>query len=313
MPIPAVAPPVAPGTPTSLPPGSKTSRLSGAIDDSAGSGVVIPLNAVDANYVDWRMQTLDGWDSADSEENAESKQGADGAFNADNYYGARLVTVGGLLAAPTYEEREAAEYRLRKAVPIRGRLVQLRIDETTPKYVMGRRSGRVKITPLTSVHSKWECTILCPDPLKYGLIPVYANVSVPPPAAGLAPPWTPPVTLPARASGIDTVTVTNAGEYDTQPLVRIAGPGKSFQLANLRTGLTLLYDLELGPTDFLVIDCHAGVALLNGVAPRSPANGSAVTSRWVIQPRDNTLQLRGIATDPTLVATASVQFNPAWD
>lgn len=296
-----------------LAPGSKTSKLTGAIDDSQGSGVVIPLNTVDDQSVDWRMQTLDGWDSADSEENAESKQGADGAFDASNYYGARLVTVGGVFTGPSYEEREAAEYRLRQALPIRGRLVQLRIDETTPKYVMGRRSGRVKVTPLTDVHSKWETTLLCPDPLKYGLTPVYANLSVPPPAVGLAPPWTPPVTLPSRAVGMDTVTVTNGGLYDTQPLVRITGPGKSFSLANQATGLTLLYDLELGATDFLLVDCHAGVALFNGVAPRSPAPGSAVTSRWVIQPKDNTLHIAATLTDPVLLPTASVQFNPAWD
>lgn len=296
-----------------LPPGSKTSRLTGAIDDSQGSGVVIPLNTVDDQSVDWRMQTIDGWDSPDSEENAENKTGADGAFDANNYYGARLVTVGGVFTAQTYDEREAAEYRLRQATPIRGRLVQLRIDEVVPKYVMGRRSGRVKISPLDEVHSKWEVTILCPDPLKYGLVPVAADLSVAPPADGLAPPWTPPVTLPARLSSTDTATVTNTGQYETQPLVRIAGPGKSFQIANLTTGLTLLYDLELGSTDYLLVDCHAGVALLNGTAPRSPAPGSAVTSRWVIQPGDNTLQLRGIQTDPALIATASVTFNPAWD
>jgi hypothetical protein len=313
VPIPAVAPDIAPGTPTSLPPGTTTSRLTGAIDDSPGSGVVIPLNAVDGSYVDWRMQTLDGWDSADSEENAENKQGADGAFDANNYYGFRLVTVGGMFTAPTYEEREAAEYRLRRAVPIRGRLVQLRIDETTPKYVAGRRSGRVKITPLTAVQSKWELTLLCPDPLKYGLVAVAANLAVAPPATGLAPPWTPPITLPARDAGSEVATVTNLGDYDTQPLVRIAGPGAGFQLANLTTGLTLLYDIELGPTDFLLIDCHAGVALFNGTAPRSPAPGSAVTSRWVIQPGDNTLQLRGVVTNPLIAATAFVQFNPAWD
>lgn len=296
-----------------LPPGSTTSRLTGAIDDSQGSGVVIPLNAVDDNAVDWRMQTLDGWDSADVEENAENKQGADGAFDANNYYGARLVTVGGMFTAPTYEEREAAEYRLRQAVPIRGRLVQLRIDEVVPKYVLGRRSGRLKVTPLDDVHSKWETTLLCPDPLKYGLVPVYVSLSVAPPAAGLAPPWTPPITLPARASGIDTVTVTNTGQYDTQPVVRITGPGSSIQITNQATGLTLAYDLTLGATDFLLADCHAGVALLNGTAPRSPAPGSTVTSRWVVQPGDNTLHMAATLTNPDLLPTASVQFNPAWD
>ncbi|MGH3375978.1 MAG: phage distal tail protein [Actinoallomurus sp.] len=314
MPIPAVAPPVAPGTPTSLPPGTRTSRLTGAIDDTGpgGSGLVIPLNAVDDAYVDWRMQGLDGWDSADLQELAEAKFGEDGAFDAQNFYGARTVTITGLLTAPTYEAREAAEYQLRQAVPPR-RLIQLRIDETTPKYVMGRRSGRLLITPLDDVHSKWSAVILAPDPRKYGVVAAAADLAVALPPAGLAPPWTPPITLPTRVGANDTVTVTNTGSYETQPLVRLVGPGRGFEIENRATGRTLLYDLELGPTDFLLIDCHAGVALLNGVAPRSPAPGSAVTSRWVIVPGDNTIQLRGVPTDPALVATASIQFNPAWD
>jgi hypothetical protein len=311
--IPAVEPPIAPGTPTSMPPGWKASRLTGMIDDSQGSGVVIPLNQVDDQYVDWRLQTFDGWDSADADENAENRTGADGAFDAQNYYGARLITVGGMFTAPTYEEREAAEYRLRQATPLRGRYVQLRIDETVPKYVTCRRSGRLKTTPLDDVHSKWETTLLCPDPLKYGLDPIAVDLSIASPAAGLAPPWTAPITFPARVGGTDMVTVTNTGLYDTQPITRIVGPGSGPQLWNLTTGLHLAYDLELGVTDYLLIDCHAGVALLNGTAPRGPISGSSVTERFVIQPGANQLQLRGTATDPLLVMTGTVQFNPAWD
>jgi hypothetical protein len=312
VPIPAVAPPVDPGIPTSLPPGSKVSRLTGAIDDSAGSGIVIPLNTVDDSYVDWRMQTLDGWDSAELEEQAENKTGADGMFDAENFYGGRMVTIGGKLRAPTYEEREAAEYRLRQAVP-RNRLVVIRIDETTPKYVMARRTGRLMVRPLTDVMSEWNAAFLAPDPRKYGLETVSASLAIAQPGAGLAPPWTPPILLPAREGGTDTATVTNSGDYDSQPLIRIAGPGSGMEIINLTTGATLAYTLVLGPEDYLLIDCHAGVALFNGVAPRSPAPGSSVTERFVIQRGRNKLQLVGTATDPITVATASVTFQSAWD
>lgn len=312
MSIPAVEPPITPGTPVSLPPGARTSRLTGAIDDSAGSGVVIPLNMVDDAFVDWRMQKLEGWDSPDLEENAENRTGADGAFDADNYYGSRVVTVGGKLTAPTYEEREAAEYRLRQAVPPRGRYIRLRIDETTPKYVTGRRSGRLMISPLTETISEWEIALFAPDPRKYGVDPVQAVLSIAQPAAGLAPPWTPPILLPDRVGGTDTITVTNVGTYETQPLIRVAGPGDSPTIFNLTTGAFLAYDLTLGATDYLLVDCRTGSSLLNGTAPRSPVAGT-VTEEFMLQPGANRLQLRGTATDPTLVMTATVQINPAWD
>lgn len=312
MSIPAVAPPIDPGTPTSLPPGTRTSRLTGAIDDSAGSGIVIPLNRVDDAYVDWRMQTIDGWDSADLDEKAQARTGADGSWDALNYYSGRIVTVGGVLTAPTYEAREVAEEQLRQAVPPR-RLVRLRIDETVPKYVMARRSGRLRIAPLDDVHSRWEATFLAPDMRKYGLDVAQADLTIALPAPGLAPPWTPPVLLPARAPGVDTATLTNTGAADTPPLIRINGPGRDLQLTHQETGLTLSYDLELDVTDFLMIDVAAGVALLNGVVVRAPRAGSSVTGQFMATPGVNTWRLTGTATDPTLVALATIQISPAWE
>lgn len=312
MSIPAVEPPVAPGTPASLRPGTKTSRLTGAIDDSAGSGYVIPLNAVDDAYVDWRMQGLDGWDSADLPEGAEDKVGEDGSWDAPNYYSGRIVTISGLLTAPTYEAREVAEEQLRRAVPPRRR-VMLRINETIPKYVIGRRSGRVMITPLDEVHSKWQVALLCPDPRKYGFDVATEYMSIALPAPGLAPPWTPPIVMPARPPGTNTATITNAGAYESQPLIRIDGPGRAPQIINDTTGLFLAYDLELGVGDYLLIDCHAGVALLQGVAPRAPVAGSAVTKLFVITPGPNKLRFVATPTDPDLVALATVQCTPAWD
>lgn len=293
-------------------PGLTFEGLTGVIDDSAGSGVVIPLGQVDAFGVEWRFTDLSGWDSADLQEQAEAKTGADGAFDALNYYGARIAEVTGLIVAPDAAALEAAKYRLAQAVPPR-RLVVLRLNETTPKYVMARRSGRLLTGDQTDNTADFDVSMLAPDPRKYGVDPVSASMAAPLPAAGLAPPWTPPVLLPARDAGASTVTVTNAGTYETQPIIRIAGPGSGIRIANLTTGLALAYDLTLATTDYLLIDCRAGVALLNGTAPQSPAAGSAVTSRFVMRPGDNNLQMSGATTDPTLVASASVQFYPAWD
>lgn len=293
-------------------PGSTFEGLTGVIDDTAGSGVVIPLGQVDAFGVEWRFTDLSGWDSADLQEQAEAKTGADGAFDALNYYGARIAEVKGLIVAPDAATLEAAKYRLAQAVPPR-RLVVLRFNETTPKYVMARRSGRLLTGDVTDNTADFDVSMLAPDPRKYAVDVVSVSISIPQPAAGLAPPWVPPVLLPERSAGESAVTVANTGTYETPPIIRVVGPGAGVRIANLTTGLTLAYDLTLGVTDYLLIDCAAGVALLNGVTPQSPTPGSAVTSRFMIQPGDNDLQVDGTATDPVLVATASVEFFPAWD
>ncbi|GAA0347920.1 phage tail family protein [Actinoallomurus spadix] len=310
MSIPAVEPPITGGT-TGYLPGTDFGGLTGAIDDSAGSGVVIPLGQVDDAYVQWRMTDLTGWDAADLEENAETRTGADGMFDAPNYYGGRTVQVKGLIVAPDAVTLEAAMYRLVQAVPPR-RLVTVRFDEATPKYVMARRSGRPMVGKVTDRTAEFDVSLLAPDPRKYAVDATSVTLSIAQPAAGLAPPWTAPVTLPARTGGSDTVVVTNSGIYETQPLIRIAGPGQDLQITNTTTGAFLAYDVLLGATDYLLVDCHAGVALLNGTAPRSPSPGSSVTERFVIVPGDNRLQLTGTATD-VVVASATVQFNSAWD
>jgi hypothetical protein len=179
--------------------------------------------------------------------------------------------------------------------------------------VTGRRSGRLKITTLDDVHSKWECTLLAPDPLKYALDAQTAMLSIGVPPTGLAPPWTPPVALPARSPGADRVTVTNAGTYETKPTIRLDGPGQDLQIINDTTGLNLAYDVVLGLGDYLLIDCNAGVALLNGTAVRAPLAGSSVTAQFVIEPGPNDLRFLGTATSPDMVAIATVTFNSAWD
>lgn len=311
MSIPAVEPPVTGGT-TGYFPGTTFDGLTGVIDDSAGAGVVIPLGEVDDAYVQWRMTDLVGWDSPDLEENAEKRVGADGMFDALNYYGGRTVQVKGLIVAPDAVTLEAAMYRLIQAVPPR-RLVTVRFDETTAKYVMARRSGRPLVGKVTDRTAQFDVALLAPDPRKYAVDATTASLSIAQPAAGLAPPWTPPILLPARTGGTDTATVVNTGTYESQPLIRIAGPGYGPQIFNLTTNLYLAYDVTLGVTDYLLIDCQSGACLLNGTAPRAPVSGSAVTERFVMEPGENRLQLRGTATDPVLVMTGTVEFNPAWD
>lgn len=311
MSIPAIAPPPAPPPPGGFPPGFSFGGLTGAIDDTAGSGVVIPLNLVDDTWTQWRLTSVSGWDSAGLEEGAENKTGADGAWDTANYFGSRIVELGGLIVAPDSATREVARARLEQATPPR-RLITLRFEETTPKQVVCRRSGRLLMDDLTDTTTQFSLSLLAPDPRKYGADLVQAVMSIAPPGGGLAPPWTPPVLLPARAGAADTVTVTNAGTYETPPLIRFDGPGADLQILNLTTGTSLAFDLELGAGDFLLIDADAGAALLGGTTPRAPLPGSTVISKFFIAPGANQLHFAGTATDAQLVATATVQFSPAW-
>ncbi|GLY81832.1 phage distal tail protein [Actinoallomurus iriomotensis] len=311
MSIPAIEPPAHEG-PSGLPPGFRFGGYSGAIDDSAGSGIVIPLGQVDDEYVHWRVTDISGWAAATLDEGAENIVGEDGAFDAENYYGARTVGLKGQIRAPDRAALEAARDRLMQVLPPR-RLVKVRLDEAVPKFVMARRTGEPLVDLVTDTLAEYDVTVLAPDPRKYADDGLFAQMSIAVSAPGLAPPWTPPIRFPARPPGSERATVTNAGTYETQPFIRLDGPGRDLQVLNDTTGLHLAYDVELGVGDFLDIDCRVGSALLNGVANRSPVVGSAITTQFVLVRGPNRLRFLGTATDPDLVAIATIRANSAWD
>ncbi|KAB2347356.1 phage tail family protein [Actinomadura rudentiformis] len=282
-----------------------------ALLDDAETGTSIPFNSgVDEFGVDWRMARLDGWDSPDLEEGAEPRSGADGLWDVENFFAGRTLTLAGTFAAPSYEEREAAEYRLRRAVP-RNRLVSLRVNETTPRRVDCRRSGSLRVGPTSDVMGEFSIGLLAPDPRKYGVLEQAASISAGSGSGGLAPPWTPPVTLPAITTAPSQATLTNSGDYDSPPIITIRGPGDDISVVNYTTSKVLIFDLPLGATDYLVIDVAAGTTLLGGTSPRGPAPGSAVVAEFFMAPGDNLLRIFGTLTAAS-PPSAQISFYSAW-
>lgn len=285
------------------------SQLTASLTDDT-TGVIIPFNSGADDYgVDWRMRELDGWDSPDFEDATTNRSGGDGLWDSESWYGGRTITLGGTLTAPTYADREAAEYRLRQAVP-RNRLVTLVMAETTPKSVDARRSGRLMVRPLSDMISEYSISLLAPDPRKYGTAAVAGTISAAVSGGGLAPPWTPPITIPASGASWQT-TLTNAGIYDSPPVITIRGPGSGISILNYTTSQAIVFDLVFGPDDYLVIDVRAGTALLNGTAPRAPQSGSAIIADFLAQPGDNLYGITGTLTSAT-PPSADISFYSAW-
>lgn len=286
------------------------SQLTADLVDAV-TGVEIPFNGDADDYgVTWTMAEIDGWDSADLEEGAQGKAGQDGMWDTENFYGGRTISIKGKLVAPTYAAREAAAYRLAQAVP-RNRLATFTMNETTPKWVLARRSGRLMNGPVTDTINEFSISMLAPDPRLYGATRVSGTITAAAAGGGLAPPWTPPVLIPASASAPSTITLTNTGIYDTPPVITFRGPGSDVSIYNYSTQLLLAYDIDLAASDFLVVDVASGVALLNGTAPRPPTTSSCVTSQFLLEPGDNLLKIFGTLTAVT-PPSADIAFYSAW-
>lgn len=306
MSIPAIEPTVTPGEGGSgLAPGTVLADVTAALD-------TITFGVVDEFGVAWRLTgNLDGWDSAGLEEGAENRTAADGAWDVDNYYGSRVITIEGLIIAPDAATREEAAARLSRALPARGRYVAFRVDEAIPKVVFGRRTGRLLCAPTTDLVAEFSAALLALDPRKYGTALRSGAVALPAPGGGLAPPWTPPILLPAR-EGEESAVVINAGGYETPPVIRLTGPGTDLGIANLTTGQVLSFAGDITAGHALVIDVGAGTALLDGTADRSPLPGSALVAEFMLAPGENRLQMLGTRTDVVMSAAAEITWRDAW-
>jgi hypothetical protein len=282
------------------------------LDDAAGSGAVIPFGATDGEGVEWRYTGLPGWDSPDVTEFAEQRTGADGMWDALNYAGGRIVTIDGHMKAPTAAALDAAIDRLAGAVPIRGRMVTLTVQESTPKQISARRSGRLMTNKLTDVVAEYSVALLAPDARKYQVDQQTVYASLGDAGGGVTLPTTLPLVLPPRDPGGEFFAAVNAGEYETPPLIRIAGPGRNLGIANLRTGQALVYPFELLTGDELVIDTAVGTAAINGTAYRAPSAGSSVVARFLLPPGRNDMQMLGTRTVAGLTPLLTMTWRSAW-
>lgn len=311
MPIPAV--PVAPAPPQrGYEPGTLFGDQTCVLDDSQGSGNVIVFGQADENRTAWRVTNLVGWDSPDIPETAESRTGADGAWDTDNFYGGRQVTIEGLIEAPSQELKDAAKRKLAASVPARGRLVAFTVNETTPMQITGRRSGRLLMGDLTDTVVQFSVNLFAPDPRKYSLNQLIAAALIGDPAPGVPIPLVLPAVIPENPASGEFFTATNDGDYDTPPTIRINGPGANVGIANLTTGDVLRYNVQLGANDELVIDTLVGAAQLNGASYRPPSAGSTVTSRFLLPPGDSQMQFIGARTVAGTSPLLTISWRNAW-
>ncbi len=151
------------------------------------------------------------------------------------------------------------------------------------------------------------------DPRIYDTTVQTQNVSLPAGNGGLA--W--PVTWPTSwgsSSGGGTMTVTNAGSFETRPLVTIAGPVDNPTISNVTSGQSLTFITHVNSGDTLVIDLNARTALYfvgsTGVGGNRRGTMTATSQWWVLAPGTSTLQFT--ANTVLTGATMTVAFQSAW-
>ncbi len=268
--------------------------------------VTIPLGGVDSNGTAWLLNKISGWDSPPVQGAGVLPMSGDhGAWPAPQFYAARTITLTVTAIAQTQALRDVARAMLQQAVPVSDMAV-FTYNEPVPKMALVRRSGKVteKAHDLFSV--TFTIGLIAVDPRKYSAQQLTASAAaIPTSLIGVTLPVTIPFTLPAQTPG-GLVQVTNAGTFETRPVVTIQGPLTSPALVNVTTGQTVSWSgLVLGATDQLVVDFLNRQAAFNG-AYRS---ADLASSWWVMAPGVTLIQLSG---SQDAGATMQVAWRHAW-
>lgn len=224
----------------------------------------------------WRVTSIDGWKETPPEKsNSEARALDDGDYDAEVFYGSRLVTVNGRLSAKSPEMAFSASERL-------SGLLRAPAMFSVDQFGMMRsgmaRRGRIAPGQIKGRHLPFQMELRFIDPYKHGEErTATGSASVPAPVfqRGTAPAW-PVVTLSGTASSSSgqpytltlngrSVTVT-AGRFAADPAHTI-----DFRTGILRVGGSVVVG-GIGAADFSPINPGLPQAMSSTIG--------GVTVRW---------------------------------
>lgn len=260
----------------------------------------------DENGISWLWNKITGWDSADVQGGGViPKSGDHGAWASPQYYAARQFTLVVTASAPTQALRDLARALFQQAIPVSD-MCLLTYDEPVPKQVLMRRAGKVTENYLTLCDVQFTAGLVAPDPRKYSTQPQIVTVNTSPATGGgVTMPITLPMTLPALPPG-GSVAVTNAGNFETRPLITITGPITSPALVNVTTGQQVSWSgLSVPAGQAFAVDFSVMQATLGGAYRAA----DAFSSWWTLPPGTSTVAIQG---QGAAGSTVSVSYASAW-
>lgn len=229
----------------------------------------LELLATDDAGVDWVINDVKGWDSADVRAEVTSRLADHGVWASPVYLDARPLTLSGSIDAPTREGLDTAIDQLSVAVSLTD--TTLTVGETIPKQVTVRRSGQILIEREGPYSARYSALVTAADPRRYSTTLQSQSAALPSVTGGLTLPITLPITITATTvSG--TITLVNAGTIATRPVLTVRGPtvGGFTIVATLPNGTTTqqTYSDTLNSGDILVMDSSSRQVTLNGSVSR---------------------------------------------
>jgi hypothetical protein len=233
------------------------------------SNAVISIDAIllglELDGVRWKYTNLTGWGMGGAvETNFTARPGRHGMHDGPMYRRERVITVEGLLRAPTRALAKQAERAL-AACLADGSMGTFGVDDPD----LGWEQAQVKLSaPPQSDGSAagvgviaWQLQFTAPDHRKYGQA-VTVSTPLPGGGSGIAFPVAFPISFGAPPE-TGSAVFTNTGTAPTEPVHTITGPLEAgFQVVHVETGRRLRYEAPV--VDPVVLDSREGTATSGG-------------------------------------------------
>lgn len=251
-----------------------------------------------------------GLDSADVRENAADQVEADGGIHGNFYYGRRPIILQGTILANSSTQRNERIARLKRASNAMrdDSVLTFTPDGGLESFLKLRRQQPLRITK--GWVKEFQLPMVAADPRIYGttLTTVSAEAGGAP-NAGRTYAKAFDFSYGAALS-VGQIFITNNGDAESPPIIKVYGPGVNPSLYNATTNETvsLIYSLAAG--EYLEIDLNARTVLLNGVTNRYSAVDFASTHWWMLQPDQNDIRLGYFSFEAG--AKFEISYRDAW-
>ncbi|MCX4886091.1 phage tail domain-containing protein [Streptomyces sp. NBC_00847] len=270
----------------------------------------VALGAVDSAGVAWYLQSLEGWDSPDNRSEFTEREGDHGAWASPVYLGARPITLAGTIVAPSRPALETAMDQLRGAAGLTDTV--LTVAESVPKQATVRRSGKPLMQYVTDSKATYSVMVTAADPRRYSTTLQTQTTGLPVASGGLSFPVTFPITF-SGTGGPGQVTAVNVGDFETRPVLTLAGPVVAPLISALYADGSvrqLVYSQNLAIGDVLTIDTDAHTVLINGGVSRR--RFMTVASGWPTISAGQSVTYLFQSSTYSATATLTVQWRSAW-
>lgn len=271
----------------------------------------IPLGGVDSAGVDWSLQELQGWDSAEVRSEYTDRESDHGAWASPVYLGSRPITLSGTVTAPDRLTLETALEQLRSAVSL-GDTTLVVYELTAAKQATVRRSGKLLIAYVTDRIATYSVLVTAADPRRYSTTLQSATTGLPTSTGGLTFPATFPISMSATTAAGQIIAI-NTGTFETRPLFTITGPVTAPSISALYPDGTvrqLAFSQTLQSGDFLSIDTDAHTVILNSAVSRR--RFMTVSAGWPTIPAGSSVLFQFQSTAYNSTATLTATWRSAW-